>query len=48
MHVALTMTKNKKHNSDGLINWLRRALRTKVLLGCLPQIGQLLDQPKSL
>ena len=32
-------------NSDGLINWLRRARPAEAGLGCLLQPGQLLDQP---
>jgi len=27
---------NPTYNTDGIGNWLRRARRTKVLLGCLP------------
>jgi hypothetical protein len=36
---------NLTYNTDGIGNWLRRARRTKVLLGCLQQPGLLSNQP---
>ena len=39
---------NPKHNTDGLVNWLRRARPAKAVLGCLPQPGHIRNSSNSL